>query len=124
MTLIDIPFEQQTSTWNDHVAGVVADGAQGIGLHHTANRLELGSSLGVVDPVDETNALANTHISPVGAVGIVAVVREEQRAKDGALAVAHITNIGSSNMLATHIRTVWRCEAIVSHRLVTHDRCC
>ncbi|KAI7724295.1 hypothetical protein KC322_g23 [Hortaea werneckii] len=109
-----------TSTGNDHVTEVEADWAERIGFHHLANGLKLSLGLGIVDFTDESRALANGHVSPVSAIFVVAVIRKEQRAEDSAFGLVHVTNVGSRDMAATHVRAMGGSIAVVPHRGVSH----
>lgn len=116
----NVPFEQKTGTWNDHVANVEHDRAERVGLDHATDSLELLLRLGIVDLVDEGNLLADGQISPVGAMLVVAIVRKQQRAEDRGLVIAHVAHIGGRNMLACPVGAVRCGQTIIAHRLVTH----
>lgn len=120
------PFQQQASSGDDHVAHIVADRAEGVGLDHASNGCEFFSRFGVVRLADERETLAKWHIRPVGAIRIVAVIWQQERAENRALAAAHVGvgDVSGCNVLAGHVGTVRRGEAIVAHRGVGHDGGC
>src|SRR5215469_1399796 len=63
-----LPFEQETSTGDDHIFEVVANWAERVILHHAANGSKLIPRLLPVDFGDESNALVNGQVCPVGTV--------------------------------------------------------
>jgi hypothetical protein len=81
----DSPLQSQPGAGEDGIPEVPADGAQRILLHHGADLLQLLDGLGVVDAVDERDALHEGQVGPVLALRIVAVVGVQEVGEDLAL---------------------------------------
>ncbi len=73
-----LPFETETSTRNDHVSDIVSEGLKRISLGHGPDVGQLARCFLCIIGHDEPDALYQGHISPVDAIGVIAVIRLNQ----------------------------------------------
>lgn len=111
-----LPFEQETSTWDDHILEVVANGTKRVMLYHATNGSKLIPSLVPVDLEDEVNAFVHGQVCPVGAILGVDVVWIEDTFEHRGLFFRHawVWDVCCGMVLLVHVRTVRGGRAIVT----------
>lgn len=106
------PFQTQTGTGKDHVSEVVRDGRERILLGHLPDASQLTLGLFSVVGADEFDAAEDVEVSPVGAIGSVAVVGTNQGVEGTLLVDIHVLE---RIMGPRHIGSVRSTRAKIGH---------
>ena len=120
-----LPFETETSTGDDHVSNIVSDGLKRIPLSHGPDIGQLALCFFSIVGHDEPNALHQGHISPIDAIGVIAVIRLDQKIEYLLLVLGH----GVDGVVRpTHVRAMrgsWTVVLDVRHvaRFMSSCRC-
>ena len=100
-----LPFEQETSTGDDHILEVVANGAERVMLYHATNGSQFIPRLSPVYPGDKANALVQGQVCPVDTVFGVDVFWMEDAFEYSRLFVRHalVRHVCSDRELVFHV---------------------
>ena len=114
----NVTLEAESSTRNHIVPEVLPHRFKRVALKGCPEFTKFLAGFLLVDIGDELDALAERHISPVGAVRIVQIVRMEKSVEDVRLVGSHVgsnVDVLSGSVVAGHVRPVRCSDPIVAN---------
>lgn len=114
------PLHEQPSTGDDSISHIPANRTQRVRLDHTANLAQLLLGLSAVNLVGKLNSFPDTHICPVLARLVIAVIWEEDMVEYVPLVLIHVVNIADTvegvlccDMVSSSVGAVGQLHALV-----------